>query len=309
MANVKTTELFPKNKFTQVEVEAERQQRLTLSGVLGCDITEDDTNYILTTTFPDPNENDGGAAAAGSAAMAAAVMPATNGGSAAATPAGAGSFPTPRDGIELCIKTWEGLFQDSPADRGNFAHCRDGSTKLVGTMRGVTPDAFAQFQGIDPCSVTADILKASVTLKMAVDIAMHDYYAKYHFDQLLWCPIVDIAFDIAFGSGPGQSITMLQQLIGAGVDGGIGPQTIEALDLFVEAHDIEDACNQFADMRIEFYKSISEPGTKNAQFRQGWINRANWARPSDVDWWKRWKGWTMPHPAGSSKPTGVVPQA
>ncbi|HEY0418110.1 MAG TPA: putative peptidoglycan-binding domain-containing protein [Acetobacteraceae bacterium] len=245
-------------------------------------------------------------AEAPAAVVAAAAAPV-----AAPTPAmpPVGTFPSPRDAIALCIKTWEGLWQNSPSDSGNYAHCTNGSTRLVGTMRGVTPDAYADFNHMDPCEVTPEMLQGDVTLDVAADIAMQNYFKRYRFNTLLWCPLVDIAFDAGFLSGPGRAVSMLQQLIGAKVDGGIGPQTAEALELFVEGTDIAEACDRFADLRIEFYKSISQPGTKNAQFRQGWINRANWARPSNKVWWSRWAGWTMPHPAGSSKPTGIVPVA
>ena len=300
MPNVVIRSIFPKNEFSPADIAAERQERLALPGVISCELTEDAVNYLLTTTFPDPNEGNNPSAAATMSSAAVAT-----GGTAGV----ARSFPTPRDAITLCIETWEGLWQANPADSGNFAHCQNGSTKLVGTMRGVTPDAFARFHGMDPCSVTETMLRGTVTSRMAADIAMRDYFEKYNFHTLLWCPIVDIAFDVSFLSGTGRGIKMLQELIGANIDGGIGPQTIEALEFFVESHDIKESCDRFADMRIAFYESISQPGTKNAQFRKGWTNRANWARPSNAGWWSRWDGWVMPHPAGSSKATGLVTSA
>lgn len=215
------------------------------------------------------------------------------------------AFPTPREAIAFSIDRWEGLWQADTEDSGNYAHCHDGTTKHLGTMRGVTPDAYARFKGKDPCSVTVEELKA-VTAADAADIAMKSYFFKYDFDTLLWSPLVDIAFDASFLSGPGRGVRMLQECVGAGIDGGIGPQTREALELYLEATDIEAACNRMADIRNAFYVSISMPGTKNAKYRQGWLNRGNWARPSNPAWWHRWAGWTMPHPAGSSKPTGFV---
>jgi len=216
------------------------------------------------------------------------------------------SFPSPAEAIALVIKTWEGEWQDFPEDSGNYARCRDGTTKLVGTMRGITPNAYAKFRGIDPCSITPAMLRKEVTLDVATEIVRRDYFDRFELDTLVWSPVTDIATDVALMSGPGRAIRMLQALIGTTVDGGIGPQTREALDLYLEATDIEAACNAFADARIAFYHSISLPGTKNAKFRQGWVNRANWARPSNAAWWRRWKGWTMPHPAGSSRATGLV---
>ncbi|MBX9699276.1 MAG: hypothetical protein K2X74_07550 [Acetobacteraceae bacterium] len=218
------------------------------------------------------------------------------------------AFPTPREAISFSIDRWEGKWQDDAADSGNYAHAQDGSVRLIGTMRGVTPDAYADYKGIDPGDVTVAMLKA-VTADLAADIAMKNYFNRYAFHTLLWCPLVDIAFDASFLSGPGRGIRMLQECVGASVDGGIGPMTREALELYLEATDIGDACNRLADIRNAFYMSISQPGTKNAKFRQGWLNRGNWARPANPEWWSRWKGWTMPHPAGSSKPTGLLPKS
>ena len=214
-------------------------------------------------------------------------------------------FPTPREAIAFSIKRWEGQCQADLEDSRNYANCHDGTTKHLGTMRGITPNAYAKFHGRDPCSVTVEDLKAVTELDAAA-IAMKNYFEPYHFDSLLWCPLVDITFDASFLSGPGRGIKMLQECIGAGIDGGIGPQTREALELYLEGHGIEDACNRLADIRNEFYRSISQPGSKNAKYRQGWLNRGNWARPSNADWWNRWKGWKMPHPAGSSRATGFV---
>jgi len=216
------------------------------------------------------------------------------------------AFPTPRDAIALSIKTWEGAWQDDVEDSGNYAHCFNGQTKHLGTMRGVTPDAYAKFHDMDPCKVTVAMLKA-VTAADAADIAIQNYFQKHDFHTLVWSPLVDIAFDASFLSGPGRGIKMLQECIGAAIDGGIGPQTREALELYLESENIEHACNAMADIRNNFYLSISAPGTKNAKYRQGWLNRGNWARPSNPAWWSRWDGWKMPHPAGSSKPTGLIP--
>ena len=189
-------------------------------------------------------------------------------------------YPSPADAISLVIKTWEGEWQDFPEDSGNYARCRDGTTKLVGTMRGITPMAYAKYLGIDACTLTPARLKREVTLDVATAIIMRDYFERFDLDTLVWSPVTDIATDVALMSGPGRAIRMLQTLIGATTDGAIGPQTREALELYLEATDIEYACNVFAELRIAFYHSISQPGTKNAKFRQGWVNRANWARPT-----------------------------
>lgn len=46
-----TVEEFPKDKITREEVEKVREERLTRPLVISCEITEDATNWILTTVL------------------------------------------------------------------------------------------------------------------------------------------------------------------------------------------------------------------------------------------------------------------
>jgi hypothetical protein len=61
MPNVQQRECYLKSKgFTREFVEQRRLNKLTMPGVISSDMTEDDTKFVLTTTFPDPNEVSGG---------------------------------------------------------------------------------------------------------------------------------------------------------------------------------------------------------------------------------------------------------
>ena len=215
-------------------------------------------------------------------------------------------FPSPADAFRLVIKTWEGEFTDNPADSGNWVQVPGGPARLVGTMRGVTAAVYARYAGIDSATLTSKQLKDGVTLDVAAKIFMLNYFEGPKLDHLTWSPLIEIVADIGWGSGPSKAIKMLQSQIGAAADGSVGPQTAEALDLYLERTPIEEACQAMVDARSNFYIAISQPGTKNAPFRKGWLNRANWASPSNPEWWSRWNGWVMPFPAGSSKPTGVI---
>lgn len=214
------------------------------------------------------------------------------------------AYPTPKDAFALVIKTWEGEWSDHPNDSGNYVTLDDGTRRLVGTMRGVTASVFAAHRKISPESVTPAMMKKEVTLDLAASIFVDNYFRGGRMDRLPWSPFVEITADIAWGSGIGRAVRMMQETVGAHADGSIGPQTVEAVEGYLEATPIAEACDALADRRAAFYVAISQPGTKNAAFRKGWLNRANWARPSNSEWWSRWEGWTMPHPAGSSKPTG-----
>jgi len=213
-------------------------------------------------------------------------------------------FPTPTEAFATAISQWEGLWQADPNDAGNYARCADGTRKLIGTMRGVTPDIYAAFQGVDPCSVTATEMQSNVTLELAAQIGVQNFFNGPKFNQLTWSPLVAIAVDIGWGSGPGLAVKMIQQLIGAVPDGAIGPQTAALLDQYLAANNIATACDQLTEARINFYLSISQPGSSNAGFRAGWLNRANWylsTNPSPC-WWDSWRGWAPTAPAVTSRP-------
>jgi len=212
--------------------------------------------------------------------------------------------PTPLLAFETAIDRWEGKWQDDPNDGGNYAHGHDGSTRLVGTMRGVTPDVYADYLGVDPATVTADDMQEKVTLEFAAKIAVDKFYVGPKFHLLTWSPLVAIAMDIGWGSGPARAIRMVQELIGAGVDGGIGPQTAAMFGHYLEAHDIAEACDRLTQARSDFYISISQPGSKNAKFRGGWLNRAKWYLSTNATpcWWDAWRDWTLPAPVGTSRP-------
>lgn len=80
---------------------------------------------------------------------------------------------------------------------------------------------------------------------------------------------------MAWGSGAHRaSITLQQAINNCGgnvvIDGNIGMKTIAAANAL---NDIQ-LFDEIVRLRIEFFKAISQPGSKNAKFRNGWLNRA-----------------------------------
>lgn len=211
-------------------------------------------------------------------------------------------FPTPHESLMDSISRWEGEWQAMPEDSGNWVDCPEGRL-LIGTMRGVTPAALAQHLGIDACSLTEAKMRETVTLELAAEIGLKGYYRGPGFDRLAWSPLVWLAVEIGWGSGPSRAVKMLQDLIGVPADGKIGPQTRAAYDRFIQGHEIGAAVDDLAQARRDFYLSISEPGSKNAKFRKGWLRRADYytttGNGEEPAWWPKWAGWT---PSGGAEP-------
>lgn len=211
--------------------------------------------------------------------------------------------PTPRQELARAIERWEGLYSDHPNDQGNYI-----GPKLVGTMRGVTGATLAAHRGIPPESVTAEMVK-SVTLEEAADIGEQRlYHGAFHIDTLPWGPTTAILLDWTWGSGF-WSIRALQRLLNIHVDGAIGPQTREAYVSWVSDLGWEATTRQLVDARRAFYLSISKPGTPNAVFREGWLNRCVWQSPANAEWWSSWTSNMPPLPVPYKSPGKPTPVA
>ena len=187
---------------------------------------------------------------------------------------------TPLEAFKLAIETWEGLYQNDPNDAANIKTA-DG---VVGTMRGVSPGAWAIFKGVPVTSLTEADMKA-ITLDDAAKVYEQNYYKKPGFDRLPWCAATEVWTDIGWGSGPVTAIRKMQTMVGADADGAIGPKTVAAFCKWLDARAMDDAVNLIADWRCAFYKHLVEIRPANAKFLKGWLNRANWYRPSNDKWW------------------------
>lgn len=187
---------------------------------------------------------------------------------------------TPHEAFKHAIETWEGGYQDDPADLGNIRL----NGRVVGTMRGVTPEAWAIFKGIPVISVTPEMMKA-ITLDEAASLSYANYYDRPGFDRLKWCQPTEVWVDVGWGSGPQTSIKHMQRMIGAHSDGIIGRETMGMYDQWLESKPVETLVDLIADWRCAFYKHLVEVRPQNQKFLKGWLNRANWYRPSNKKWW------------------------
>jgi lysozyme family protein len=178
---------------------------------------------------------------------------------------------TPIGGLNLDstldeILVSEGGFQNRPKDTGNYRP--DGT--LIGTNRGVTPNALAEFKGVDPNTITEADIKA-VTEDEARQIFKQLYFDKPKLNQLP-VNLQEAVFDMQVNSGR-NAVRILQKLAGMPEDkrdGYIGPETLRA----IQGVSITNA--EYADARIEFYNNLvkSDPD-KYGENLAGWTARAN----------------------------------
>ena len=156
-----------------------------------------------------------------------------------------------QDNYEHCLEMilhHEGGYVNHPKDPG-------GETNL-----GVTKRVYEEWGGE----------------KDMVDLLVEDVapiYQKNYWDR---CKCDDLpsgldlcVFDFAVNAGPSRSAKFLQKLIGTTVDGGIGPNTLKAVDNYVEEVGLESAIEDYQSARQEYYEALDTFDT----FGRGWTRR------------------------------------
>lgn len=174
------------------------------------------------------------------------------------TGVGAGvSLPAIRpSAFDRCVEivlSKEGGFSDHPRDPG-------GATKF-----GITRATLEGFRGKP---VTREDVQA-LTQEEAREIYRTNYWNAIKADQLP--PGMDlIVFDFGVNAGCGRAVKMLQGLVGAEQDGGVGERTLAA----VKTVPPEQLIARYAESRIAYYRSLDTFDT----FGAGWLNRVEFVR-------------------------------
>lgn len=107
----------------------------------------------------------------------------------------------------------------------------------------------------------------SVTLEQAADIAKQDYWDKFPYlqDSMLKCLVADTAFN----SGTERAEKLLQEALGVGVDGQVGPQTLAALEMQLAAYGDLYVATAFSMHRLLFFADLKT----FQRFGRGWSRR------------------------------------
>jgi len=201
---------------------------------------------------------------------------------------------TPRNFMAGAIKTHEGLLSMHPNDNGNWFDKtrykaglpqKRGMGVLVGSKFGVTAYALANFRGV---SNIAPWEMASLTFNEAVDIAEHIYVKAPRLNLLIPNRVTLSIIDMGWGTGPVQTIKLLQRMVGTADDGKMGPATAAAYARFIEKHGEEQAARLWGAVRDAFYTQIATnegPNDPDRVFLKGWKNRTASFLPG-TKWWK-----------------------
>ena len=156
-----------------------------------------------------------------------------------------------QDNYQKCIETilhHEGGYVNHPSDPG-------GETNL-----GVTKRVYEDWGG------TKDM--KDLTVEDVKPIYKKNYWNRVKGDDL---PAgLDLCvFDFGVNAGTGRAAKYLQRMIGTTADGGIGPNTLKALGLYIEEVGVEGAITEYQSRRQDYYESLSTFET----FGKGWSRR------------------------------------
>jgi uncharacterized protein (TIGR02594 family) len=193
------------------------------------------------------------------AAVTATASVGTGAASASASP----TAPSPFDDIFARalahVLEFEGGWSDDPFDPGGP------------TNKGITLADFAREIGITVAANTVGDLKA----RLAV---LPDAEVERIYRERYWTPaccndlpaaLAFFHFDAAVNQGVGRTARMLQQALGVGIDGEIGPETLAA----AASDDVSAVLVRYAEIRRRHYRSLSHFW----RFGRGWLRRVDTA--------------------------------
>lgn len=154
----------------------------------------------------------------------------------------------------------EGGFSDDPRDNGNkLPDGRPGSTML-----GVTQYNWEAWSGHQ---VTHEQMK-----KLKPE-DVKPFYRKKFWDACRCDDLPDgidyLVFDFSVNAGVGRGAKTLQSVVGATVDGAIGPLTLAA----VAKQSEKELINSFSAAKLDFYLGLNNP-----TYEAGWLNRVKHTR-------------------------------
>lgn len=142
----------------------------------------------------------------------------------------------------------EGGYVNHPKDPG-------GETNL-----GVTKRVYEDFGG------TKDMV--DLEIEDVAPIYEQNYWNRIKGDSL--AAGLDLCvFDFAVNAGPSRAAKFLQEMVGATADGAIGPNTLKAVDNFIDERGTKHAITNYQNRRQAYYESLDTFET----FGRGWTRR------------------------------------
>lgn len=170
---------------------------------------------------------------------------------------GAGLPQPDFDGALAHVLEMEGGFTDDPYDPG-------GPTNLGITLGEYAAWRATRLDASNRAELVADLKRLSIEAARA--IYQRRYWTPARCD-VLPAPLALMHFDAAVNHGHGAASRMLQEAVGADVDGEIGPETIAA----AARASLSRAIDDYAALRRKRYRALPT----FSRFGRGWLTRVD----------------------------------
>ncbi len=138
-----------------------------------------------------------------------------------------------------------------------------GYTNTAGDAGGVTKYGVAQNEN-------TDVQVSSLNLNQAMTIYFDRYWLPADCDKMPG-PVTAMHFDTGVNLGISRAAKMIQQAVGADVDGQIGPQTLA----LINQQDQATLINALSKIRTDRYNAIVQSDPTQAKFLAGWLRRVS----------------------------------
>lgn len=149
---------------------------------------------------------------------------------------------------------FEGGWANNPNDPGGA------------TMKGITQRTYNQYLGRQA---------SQDELRNISDEDVAAIYRKLYWDECLGDAVADgldfALFDAAVNTGPREASRLLQRVVGAPVDGVLGPKSIAAVNDYVAAQGLPKLIDAYTDARQAYYRLLPT----YVHFGEGWRKRAD----------------------------------
>jgi len=152
---------------------------------------------------------------------------------------------------------------------GGFNNIKGDSPTNFGVKQQVL-DEYRKEKGLPPLNVK------EMREEEATRIFREKYFDKVQAEKLP-VPIAASLVDFAINSGPSAAVKKLQEIIGATVDGGVGPETLEKVG---RIRDPKEVALLLLDSREKFVREVAANRPEKRKFLAGWISRINKLRES-----------------------------
>lgn len=109
------------------------------------------------------------------------------------------------------------------------------------------------------------------TIQDAENIAKNMYWNPVWGDMIQSQSIAEFLFDWGYNSGTSRAVKKIQEILGTGTDGVMGPKTLAAIN----KSDARTLFNKLKASREVFYRAIVASNPSQKKFLNGWLNRNN----------------------------------